>query len=227
MDRKSFIIGGILGMIAGAGIGAFAMHKYQNNQIVEVCSEMREYYRKKYSNGEEPPGESCEKTELNKDDRNHISYDTEDDDDAPIIDYTKVQGRPIPFGVETEIVEDEDGNLHEVAYGFPLSEEVTTPYSISPDQFSEDNDYKKILLTWYEKNRVLAYDSNPHITIDQEYWGELVGDFEAHFGDWERDSVYIRNEIDKVDYAIDACITNYDELIKVVRDTRGDDSIDD
>lgn len=225
-NKTTFALGAILGAIIGAGVGAFAMHKYQNNQIVEVCSEMREYYRKKYSNGDEPPTETVKKAEVKKEDQNAISYNVEEEA-APTIDYTKVKGRPIPFGVETEIVEDEDGNLHEVAYGFPQSEEVTTPYSVSPDQFNEENGYKKILLTWYEKNRVLAYDSNPHITIDQENWGELVGDFEAHFGDWERDSVYIRNEVDKVDYAIDACITNYNELIKVVRDTRGDDIGDD
>lgn len=72
------------------------------------------------------------------------------------------------------------------------------PYVISPEQFGEKDDYDQISLTYYS-DHVLA-DENDEIMDDVE---DSVGsDSLTHFGEYEDDSVYVRNDRLKVDYEI-------------------------
>lgn len=72
------------------------------------------------------------------------------------------------------------------------------PYVIPPETFGELDDYEKISLTWYA-DQLLADDNN-----------DLVEDVEAtigfeslgHFGEYEDDSVFVRNDRLKCDYEI-------------------------
>lgn len=75
---------------------------------------------------------------------------------------------------------------------------VNGPYVISPEQFGENEDYEKISLTYYA-DQILA-DENDEIIEDVE---EMVG-FESlnHFGEYEDDSVFVRNDAKKCDYEI-------------------------
>ena len=207
-----FAIGLLLGAIGGIG-GAYVymVHK-QAETLAEVTDQLRDYYSKNpqkvYERNQK--NDSAEETE--------VVHEKSCDSDHKFIqdnykDYTKC--RPVPFRVDTEIHEGEDGEPVAETTVKMGEEQNLDPYSISPDEFDSDNGYKKIMLTWYEKNKVLAYDNNPHITIDPENYATTVGDFENHFDDWERDTVYMRNEVEEIDYEIDACLTNYDEMIKV------------
>lgn len=223
MDNKTtFGIGLLIGAIAGAVGGYFYTRYKLVDDMAATCEQMRSYYELKYDVSTPESEEKGRPEPEAADGASKIGYVAKAVKQEDMVDYTK-PSRPTPFRVETEIVEDENGKLVEAAYGVPDEEENTEPYSIDPDTFDRDDEYKKLMLTWYEKNRVMAYDSNPHITIDPEMFSELFGNFEEHFGDWERDTVYIRNEVEKTDYEIDACITDYYAMIKVVRDDRGDD----
>ena len=77
------------------------------------------------------------------------------------------------------------------------------PYVISPDEYGEyeDNDefsYDLISLSYYSDG-VLADDDDDVI----ENADDIVGkDFASHFGEYEEDSVYIRNDRLKCDYEI-------------------------
>ena len=75
---------------------------------------------------------------------------------------------------------------------------VNGPYVISPEQFGENEDYERISLTYYA-DQVLA-DENDEMIEDVE---EMVG-FESlnHFGEYEDDSVFVRNDAKKCDYEI-------------------------
>lgn len=72
------------------------------------------------------------------------------------------------------------------------------PYVISPEQFGEEEDYDQVSLTYYA-DQVLA-DENDEIVEDVE---EAIG-FESlsHFGEYEDDSVFVRNDERKCDYEI-------------------------
>lgn len=72
------------------------------------------------------------------------------------------------------------------------------PYVISPNDFGDLDDYDQVSLTYYSDD-ILA-DENDEIIEDVE---ETVGvDFAEHFGDYEDDSVFIRNDRLKYDYEI-------------------------
>ena len=72
------------------------------------------------------------------------------------------------------------------------------PYVISPDEFQEDLAYRAITF-YYFADGVLT-DENQEIVDDVE---NSVGlDFANHFGDWEEDSVHVRNERLMCEYEI-------------------------
>lgn len=72
------------------------------------------------------------------------------------------------------------------------------PYTISPDEFGEMDDYEKISLTYYS-NFILT-DENDEIVDDVE---NVVGlESLETFGEYEDDSVFVRNDRLKCDYEI-------------------------
>lgn len=73
------------------------------------------------------------------------------------------------------------------------------PYVISPDDYGEDDNYTQISLVYYTGDGVLTDDEDEII----EYIRDTVGeDFAEHFGEYEDDSVFIRNDLLKCDYEI-------------------------
>lgn len=72
------------------------------------------------------------------------------------------------------------------------------PYVISPEEYGEIYEYDTRNLTYYE-NGVLT-DEDDNVVDDVE---NLIGkDALNHFGDYEPDSVHVRNDKLKVDYEI-------------------------
>lgn len=84
------------------------------------------------------------------------------------------------------------------------------PYVISPDEFGEFYDYETISLTYYA-DQVLA-DEDDELVEDIE---ETVG-FESlnAFGEYEDDSVFVRNDRLKCDYEILLDQRKYSDVIK-------------
>ena len=71
------------------------------------------------------------------------------------------------------------------------------PYVISPNDFG-DVDYERISLTYYADEVLVDDNDEPINNID-----EVVGiDSLTHFGEYEADSVYVRNDRLKCDYEI-------------------------
>ena len=85
-------------------------------------------------------------------------------------------------------------------------------FVISPDEFGEDEDYKKISLTDYSDG-VLA-DENNHIILDEDMVGMVGDNFEQHFGEYEDDSVFIRNDRLKCYFEILADPRRYADILK-------------
>lgn len=84
----------------------------------------------------------------------------------------------------------------------------TGPYVISPDEFGELDDYETISLTYYS-DKVLADDMDQVI---DDYKVCVGNDFMNHFGEYEDDSVFIRNDVRKCDYEILYDLRPYSEL---------------
>lgn len=118
--------------------------------------------------------------------------------------------------VETEEDEEEDDEdnegqdrpkLFESRYFYERKEgdDVVEPYVISPDEFDEVG-YKTESLYWYNDG-VLAYVLSGEIVEDID---ALVGeDSLTHFGEYEEDSVFVRNENLRTDFEILRADENY------------------
>lgn len=82
--------------------------------------------------------------------------------------------------------------------GYTPEDGPTGPYVISPNDFGEKPEYERISLTYYADG-VVTDDANEIL----DDWADLVGpDFMTHFGEYEDDSVFVRNDILKADYEI-------------------------
>lgn len=77
-------------------------------------------------------------------------------------------------------------------------EDVCRPEVIPPEE-SWERDYPILSLTWFEADRILADDCDKIIANIDELVGE---DFADHFGEYEDDSVFVRNDKLKVCYEI-------------------------
>lgn len=87
---------------------------------------------------------------------------------------------------------------------------VDRPYVIQPSDFGEFDDYEKISLT-YTADGVLLDDMNEIVDDIEETVGE---DSLEHFGEYEDDSVYVRNDAKKCDYEILLDQRNYQGIFE-------------
>lgn len=98
---------------------------------------------------------------------------------------------------EEETDEDDDSNY---TVDVDTGVEVIVPYVITPGQFGEYSEYGTKTLTYYADNVLTDEIDNP---ITSEEMETMIGpDALDHFGEYEDDSVYIRDEMNEMDYEI-------------------------
>lgn len=92
------------------------------------------------------------------------------------------------------------------------------PHVISPDDFGELDDYNRISLTYYADG--IVEDEDREIVNDVD---ELIGeDSLTHFGEYEDDSVFVRNDYLRTDFEILKDYRSYDKANHI-----GPDQVDD
>lgn len=80
----------------------------------------------------------------------------------------------------------------------PVEPEMV-PYVISPEAFAnEHNDFAKLTLVYYEDNEVLLNDQEECVDIGTDIGYDAIN----HFGEYEKDAVFIRNEALGNDYEV-------------------------
>ena len=87
--------------------------------------------------------------------------------------------------------------------------DVERPYTISPDESGELDDYELISLTYYADN-VLADDLDELVEDVDEVVG--LASLET-FGEYEKDSVFVRNDKRKCDYEILRDARKYTDVV--------------
>lgn len=123
---------------------------------------------------------------------------------------------------ETPVFDEEDYNEYQTFVNLYSGEPATNakavqageidgkPYVIPPEEFGELDDYDQVSLTWYADK--FLTDENDCLIEDVE---GIIG-FESltHFGEYEDDSVFVRNERLKCDYEILLDTRNYEDVLK-------------
>lgn len=185
---KSFVI-----FSFGAAIGSAVTWKYLKDTYEQLAQEEINAVKEVYTRKEKNETIKVDTKPIMKNNSEMMEYAAK---------LNKEEYRDYSHG---SAVEESEENEEE----FP--QEVDKPYVISPGEFGELGDeYTRISLSYYADG-VLA-DENDEIVEDAD---EIVGeDFADHFGEYEPDSVFVRNDRLKCDYEILLDQRNYPEVVK-------------
>lgn len=87
---------------------------------------------------------------------------------------------------------------------------VERPYVISPSEFGELDGYETVSLTYFNDGVLTTDYDNEEV----DYVDDVVGlDSLEHFGEYENDTVFVRNDRLKVDYEIMRDNRNYSDVV--------------
>lgn len=91
--------------------------------------------------------------------------------------------------------------------GSAMTNDITPiPYVITPEEFAMDDDYQSESLTLYACGTLTDDFDNPIEDVDA-----MVGDALDHFGEYEDDSVFVRNDQYKCNYEICKDVRTYEQ----------------
>lgn len=173
---------------AGAAIGSVVTWKLVQTKYEQIANdeiaEMREMYLKREAENAEEESEDEE-------------YSPTDEDVSKLKEVIASNG----YTNYSRKNEDEDEEKED-------DEDVNEPYVISPDEFDTMDGYDVVSLTYYADD--VLTDERDNVIENQE---SLVGsDWASHFGEYEDDSVFVRNDDRMCDYEILADTRRYADI---------------
>lgn len=86
---------------------------------------------------------------------------------------------------------------------------VNKPYVITPEEFSDQADYAVVSLTYYADGTLADDWDNPIEDVESMVGKESL----SHFGEYEDDSVYVRNDEIKTDFEILLDTRKYSDVV--------------
>ena len=184
--------------VVGAAVGSLATWLYMKNKVDLLgadLNDLEEYYVRcdEYDSEEESP-EDVEDEESHDETVNGLHVKPN------IMEYAK--------RVQEQGYVDYSGNPKSATKPKEV-DDVERPYVISPEEFGEIG-YSTMSLTYY--NDGVLTDEDGDIIEDVD---DIVGrDSLDTFGDYEEDSVFVRDDRKKTDYEILADERNYSDVFK-------------
>lgn len=174
----------VISFVAGAAIGAVVAWKFVEAKYKKIVQEEIESVKEAYSNRDED----------NSEEPNIEEPENEECDECPKNEYS-------------DILEGEGY----VKYSKKEKEMSTVkrPYVISPNECG-DCDYEVVSLTYYADKVLTDEDDIPIQDVD----GIVGCDSLNTFGQYEPDSVFVRNDDMKSDYEILLDMRNYSDIVK-------------
>ena len=183
--------GSFLAFVAGAAIGSVITWKLVKDKYEQIAQEeidsVKDTFRNRTKETEPNSEESEDETETESGRRNKKNLEKPD-----IFAYaSKINdmGYRNYSGISQDKADEEDEEERE---------EMDEPYIISPEEFGELDGYEKITLYHYSDG-VLTDDDNEPV---EDVTNTVGDDYVDHFGEYEDDSVFVRNDRLKCDYEI-------------------------
>lgn len=186
----------VLIFVTGVAVGSAVTWKLIKDKYEQMAQEEIDSVKQAFSdrdNGENDVADEQAKAEAYKDIYREVA---------------RSYGADINYSEQYQLKDKEETNKVEVK---PMTTEkdIDRPYVISPEEFGELDDYEQISLTYHADN----------VLTDDDY--ELVDDVDdtvgyeslTHFGEYEDDSVFVRNDRLKCDYEILLDHRKYSEII--------------
>lgn len=200
---------GFVAFTAGAMLGSAITWYYAKKKYEQIAREEIESVKEVFTKNSnirkedvfEPENSILKKAEMAREKPNVAEYAKKLSKEG----YTNYSNSDI-LTEDGEEVSDDPGQEPGKYFGDPDAE----PYVIPPEQFAELDDYDQISLTYYA-DHILA-DDNDQLLEDVE--GTVGFESLTHFGEYEDESVYVRNDRLKVDYEILRDERKYSDVIK-------------
>lgn len=175
--------------ILGIGVGAYVTYVYIKDMYAAIAQEEINSVKEAYAE----KAKSIRKENITEDEKKEKA--------------DKAKNKPDISEYAAKIKESGYTNYSEMSQE---DNDVEAPYTIVPEDYGENDEYETISLTYYSDG-VLTDEDDEVITNPSE----LVGrDFASHFGDYEDDSVFIRNDNRKIDFEILMDYGTYQEVLK-------------
>ena len=190
--RLSNTLAFTVGVAAGASVTYILIKKYFKKIADDEIDTMREYFQNKRAKEANALEEEPDEAEVKE------ARDEHQEDKPNIREYASL------------IKKENYTNYSDTAVDKKKEvDDVEKPYVITPEEFGE-LDYSTISLTYYSDG-VLTYESDELV----EDVDDIVGaDFAEHFGEYEDDSVFVRNDRTKTDFEILADKRNYSDVVE-------------
>ena len=192
-----------IAFVAGAAVGVAASWrvldtKYKKLADKEIASVKELFYSKPVENNEESDESEEKKFEQSPE---------EDFTEEEKKEYTNIASNYTNYATKSVVEEEPDVKITDIEPNVKITD--SEPYVISPVELG-DCDYDVIDLIYYEGDNTLT-DEEDEIINDV---GELIGwESLEHFGEYEDDSVCVRNDIRKVDYEVLLDVRKYSEVM--------------
>ena len=192
-----------IAFVTGAAVGVAASWrvldtKYKKLADKEIASVKELFYSKPVENNEEPDESEEKKFEQSPE---------EDFTEEEKKEYTNIASSYTNYTTKSVVEEEPDVKITDSEPNVTITD--SEPYVISPVELG-DCDYDVIDLIYYEGDNTLT-DEEDEIINDV---GELIGwESLEHFGEYEDDSVCVRNDIRKVDYEVLLDVRKYSEVM--------------
>ena len=190
--RLSNAVAFTIGVATGVSVTYILIKKHFKKIADDEIDTMREYFQNKRAEGANALEEEPDEAEVKE------ARDEHQEDKPNIREYASL----IKKENYTNYSDTTADKKKEV-------DDVEKPYVITPEEFGE-LDYSTISLTYYSDG-VLTYESDELV----EAVDDIVGaDFAEHFGEYEDDSVFIRNDRMKTDFEILVDKRNYSDVVE-------------
>lgn len=184
----------IIMFAAGALIGSLATYALVKNKFEKQAQEEIDSVKEVFSRRVKDEADKQVKEEVVKirneyNEYNSLTYNYKSHDNEKILD---------------EKYENQDVDCDEP------EEPIDRPYVIAPEEAGMVSGYDIITLTHYEGDNILADDCDELVEDIDNVVGE---DYVKHFGEYEDDAVYIRNDRLKADYEILKDTRYYEDVV--------------
>lgn len=196
----------------GAAAGAAVSWKILRDKYKQLADEEIESYK-----------EACARRKKKQEVSEDKSEETEDVEEVPVEEEPQ----------EDISVEDAKEKIKELGYkDYSGSKETKKevkvpvksgprPYVIAPMEFAENDDYDTITISYFADG-VVAYQDGK--VIPPEDVDDLIGEESLeHFGEYEDDTVYVRNDEWRTDFEIVTDVRKYSDVRRTVRPPRMED----
>lgn len=180
----------VLWFAAGVTVGAMATNHFFKTKYERLYQEDVESVKRAFSEPQQSEPVDC---------------DTED--------ILTNEPTPEEVGVYNEIINAHGYSTAQSTHVESIGKEVKgvrRPYVISPAEFDTEDDYEVYSLTYFADGTLVDEQNNPVENVD-----DMVGLSSLnHFGEYEDDSVHVRNEAMQCDFEILRDLRNYSDVFR-------------